>query len=242
MLPVAASLSRCRGVSTTGRSWPRLRAPSRSRSRGSSSGPRTSRRRPARCTAACSRCRCSGRCVPREPALRPAPAAPAHARLAGRRPLRARPDRLALRDRAGRRRAGNRARQPAGRVRRPARVGDPGRAAVEPVAGGDPCGLVRRAADLRGPRERRLREEPRARRRLRHPDRVRSTRASCSSSGPGTRTSGGRPGRCSTPRSSRGSPASRSVSRSATSTGLRAGPRGVTCCCWPGARRRSAGC
>jgi drug/metabolite transporter (DMT)-like permease len=42
----------------------------------------------------------------------------ARARVAGRRLLRDRPDRLARGDRAGRRRARNRARQPAGRVRR----------------------------------------------------------------------------------------------------------------------------
>ena len=47
------------------------------------------------------------------------------------------------------------------------------RAAVEPLAGRDPGRAVRRAADLGRVRERRLRQEPGARRRVRDPDRAR---------------------------------------------------------------------
>ena len=103
----------------------------------------------------------------------PRPAQAARPRRAGRRLLRDRPGRLARGDRAGRRRARDRARQPAGRVRRPARLDDPRRAAVEPLAGRDPGRPVRRAADLGRVRERRLRQQPRARRRVRDPDRAR---------------------------------------------------------------------
>ena len=139
-----------------------------------------------------------------------------------------RPDPLALRDRAGRRRARDRARQPAGRVRRPARVGAPRRAAVEPLARGDPGGRCSGSLLISGVLESgAYGKNPRLGVVLRDPDRRRLLGLPARPPGAGTRT--WRAGRAAVRRHARlaRSPASRSASRSATSTGRRARGAGL---------------
>ena len=176
------------------------RVPSRSRSPGSSTSTRTSRRRQARSGAA--RGRCPSWVLARLEERRYGPRSLRERRLAWcGRVLRGRPDPLAQRDRAGRRRVGDGARQHAGGARRAARLGGARRAPAALGARGDPGRQRRRRPHLRRARGGRVRCEPRARRALRRPHRDRVLRASCSRCAKGTATCGARPGRSSTRRS-----------------------------------------
>ena len=113
---------------------------------------RTCPPRPARSIAACLRChRCGCSRGVRPPHGRPARRAVRLAWLAAR--SSGRPDPLAQRHRAGRRRPGDRPRQHSGRARRAAGVGDPRGEAAALVAHRDPDRRIRGAADLRRTRE-----------------------------------------------------------------------------------------
>ena len=152
----------------------------------------------------CTRCPCSAALAWREERRYGPRAAGAAAARADRRALlRRRPDLLAPGDRRRRRGARDGARQPPGRDRAVRGVGGARRGAGAADPRGAAADADRRRADLGRAGGRRVRREPGARRDLRRAHRGRPTRASSCCCATGRRTSGGRPGRCSTPRGSR---------------------------------------
>ena len=124
-------------------------------------------------------------------------------RMARGRILRGRPRVVAQRDRAGRRRPGDRARQHAGRARRAVCVAAVARAAADLVARRDSGGARRRNSDLGRLGARRLRRESRARRGVRRAHGARLHGLPIDVAARGTRVSSGLRGRCSTRRSRR---------------------------------------
>ena len=163
--------------------------------------------------------------------------------LAGR-VLRDRPGRLARGDRAGRRRPGDRARQPAGRA---SSACSPGRSCGERPSNRSlaaiPVALVGVLLISGVLESGAYGKNPGARRRLRDPDRARVLGLPARPARRESRTSGGRPGRCSTRRlvSALACIADRPGDREPRLDAGLAGV-GLPAAARAGARRRSAGC